>query len=60
VAAGGELAAALAIGVAGYGVSITWWVEGARDLAAARAQVIFATAPFIGALGAWSVLDEHD
>lgn len=43
----GQVAAALVIGAAGYGLSITWWVKGARDLGAARAQVIFATAPFI-------------
>ncbi|MGQ0744856.1 MAG: EamA family transporter [Acidimicrobiales bacterium] len=49
----GQLAAALVVGGAGYGLSITWWVKGARDLGAARAQVIFATAPFIGAVGAW-------
>lgn len=54
----GQVAAALAIGAAGYGLSITWWVKGARDLGAARAQVIFATAPFIGAVGAWVVLAE--
>lgn len=54
----GQVAAALAIGAVGYGLSITWWVKGARDLGAARAQVIFATAPFIGAAVAWVVL--HD
>jgi drug/metabolite transporter (DMT)-like permease len=54
----GQVAAALAIGAAGYGLSITWWVKGARDLGAARAQVIFATAPFIGAAGAWIVLGD--
>lgn len=53
-----QVAAALAIGAAGYGVSITLWVKGARDLGAARAQVIFATAPFIGAVGAWVTLSE--
>lgn len=55
---GGQLMAALLIGAGGYGLSITWWVKGARDLGAARAQVIFATAPFIGAVGAWLVLSE--
>ena len=53
-----QVLAALAIGATGYGLSITWWVRGARDLGAARAQVIFATAPFIGALTAWLVLGE--
>jgi drug/metabolite transporter (DMT)-like permease len=54
----GQVAAALAIGAAAYGLSITWWVKGARDLGAARAQVIFATAPFIGAGVAWAVLGD--
>jgi hypothetical protein len=49
---------ALAIGAAGYGVSITLWVKGARDLGAARGQVIFATAPFLGALVAWTALGD--
>lgn len=53
-----EVVAALAIGGAGYGWSIVSWVAGARDLGAARAQVIFATAPFIGAGIAWAVMHE--
>jgi drug/metabolite transporter (DMT)-like permease len=47
---------ALLIGAVGYGVSITLWVKGARDLGAARGQVIFATAPFVGAVVAWAAL----
>jgi drug/metabolite transporter (DMT)-like permease len=54
----GEVLAALAIGAAGYGASITLWVKGARDLGAARAQVIFATAPFVGVAIAWTFLAE--
>ena len=54
----GQVVAALAIGAAGYGASIVLWVKGARDLGAARGQVIFAAAPFIGALIAWSLLGE--
>lgn len=54
----GQLLGALAIGATGYGLSITWWVKGARDLGAARAQLIFATAPFIGAVGAWMFLND--
>jgi drug/metabolite transporter (DMT)-like permease len=57
--AGSQVVAALAIGALGYGASITLWVKGARDLGAARGQVIFATAPFLGALAAWTVLDER-
>lgn len=55
----GDVVAALVIGAAGYGMSITLWVKGARDLGAARGQVIFATAPFIGAAIAWTVLGEQ-
>ena len=53
-----QIAAALLIGALGYGVSITLWVKGARDLGAARGQVIFATAPFVGALASWTLLGE--
>jgi drug/metabolite transporter (DMT)-like permease len=53
-----QVLAALAIGALGYGLSITLWVKGARDLGAARGQIIFATAPFLGALIAWTVLGE--
>ncbi|EYR64512.1 membrane protein [Actinotalea ferrariae CF5-4] len=54
----GVVGAALLIGALGYGLSITLWVAGARDLGAARAQVVFATAPFLGAVVAWTVLRE--
>ena len=54
----GPIVAALVIGGFGYGASITLWVAGARDLGAARGQLVFATAPFIGALVAWNVLGE--
>lgn len=53
-----QIAAALLIGALGYGLSITLWVKGARDLGAARGQVIFATAPFVGALLSWTLLGE--
>ncbi len=53
-----DIVAALAIGAGGYGLSITLWVKGARDLGAARGQVIFATAPFIGAVVAWTLLGD--
>ncbi len=52
------LVGALVVGAFGYGVSITLWVAGARDLGAARGQLVFATAPFIGAAVAWIVLGE--
>ena len=54
----GQVLAALGVGAAGYGASIVLWVRGARSLGAARGQVIFAAAPFIGAAIAWIVLDE--
>lgn len=54
----GVAGAALLVGALGYGLSITLWVAGARDLGAARAQVVFATAPFLGVLVAWWVLRE--
>jgi drug/metabolite transporter (DMT)-like permease len=49
------IVAALAIGALGYGLSITMWITGARLVGAARGQVIFALAPFIGALLAWPI-----
>ena len=49
---------ALLIGALGFGLSITLWVKGARDLGAARAQVPFAIAPFVGAVISWTVLAE--
>jgi drug/metabolite transporter (DMT)-like permease len=55
----GPIVAALVIGGFGYGASITLWIAGARDLGAARGQLIFATAPFIGALVAWTVLGDE-
>jgi drug/metabolite transporter (DMT)-like permease len=54
----GQIVAALVIGALGYGASITLWVKGARDLGAARGQVIFAAAPFVGAILAWTLLGE--
>jgi drug/metabolite transporter (DMT)-like permease len=50
----GDVLAALLVGVVGYGMSITLWVAGARDLGAARGQLVFATAPFVGAAVAWT------
>ncbi len=47
--------AALAVGALGYGVSMTLWIAGARELGAARGQLVFAAAPFVGALVSWFV-----
>ena len=49
---------ALAVGALGYGASITLWVRGAQQLGAARGQVIFASAPFLGAVISWMVLSD--
>lgn len=54
----GQVLVALVVGALGYGASITLWVKGARDLGAARGQVIFAATPFIGAVVAWVVLGD--
>lgn len=54
----GLVLAVLAVGALGYGASITLWVAAARDLGAARAQVVFATAPFLGAILAWTAFGE--
>lgn len=53
-----DVGAALLIGALGYGASMVLWVKGARELGAARAQLVFATAPFIGVLVAWSARGE--
>lgn len=54
----GAALAALGIGAFGYGISITLWVAGARELGAARGQLVFTTAPFVGAIVAWTALSE--
>ncbi len=56
--AGWPILGALVVGGFGYGASITLWVAGARDLGAARGQLVFATAPFVGAIVAWTVFGE--
>ena len=53
-----SIVGALVVGMLGYGASITLWVRGAQQLGAARGQVIFATAPFIGAVLSWVVLGD--
>lgn len=58
VPGGWPVLAALVVGAFGYGISITLWVAGARELGAARGQLVFATAPFVGAIVSWTVLSE--
>jgi drug/metabolite transporter (DMT)-like permease len=55
---GWSVGGALIVGALGYGASITLWVRGAQQLGAARGQVIFAAAPFLGAVLAWVVLSD--
>ena len=55
---GWSVLGALVVGALGYGASITLWVRGAQQLGAARGQVIFAAAPFIGAVISWVVLGD--
>ena len=55
---GWSIVGALLVGMLGYGASITLWVRGAHQLGAARGQVIFSTAPFLGAALAWIVLGD--
>jgi drug/metabolite transporter (DMT)-like permease len=55
----GVVLAALAVGALGYGASITLWVAGARDIGAARGQLVFAAAPFVGVLVAWVALGDQ-
>jgi len=55
---GWSVIGALIVGAFGYGASITLWVRGAQQLGAARGQVIFATAPFVGAIISWAVLSD--
>lgn len=52
------LVVALLAGGLGYGASITLWVSGARQLGAARAQLVFSTAPFVGVVVAWVVYQD--
>lgn len=54
----GVVVGALVIGALGYGASITLWVAGARDLGAARGQLVFSAAPFVGVLVAWLILGD--
>lgn len=58
VPSGWPVVGALVVGAVGYGASITLWVSGARDLGAARGQLVFAGAPFVGAVVSWTVLGE--
>lgn len=45
------------VGAAGYGLSLRCYLLAQRAFGAARTASVFATAPFIGALGAWALGD---
>jgi drug/metabolite transporter (DMT)-like permease len=57
-APGAQLAAGLAVGALAYGVSIALTISAAQSLGATRAQSVFASAPFFGALLAMVFLGE--
>ncbi|MEW5852596.1 MAG: EamA family transporter [Myxococcota bacterium] len=49
---------ALVLGALSYGVSLVLYIGGAQRLGATRSQVLFSTAPFMGLLVSWMILDE--
>jgi drug/metabolite transporter (DMT)-like permease len=57
-ASGWEIAAALATGALSYGVSIALYIRAAQQMGAVRAQAVFATAPFTGAVLSYGLLAE--
>ncbi len=54
-----ETVALLACGATGYGVSLRLYLLAQRRIGAARTGSVFAIAPFLGALGAWTLGDAH-
>ena len=58
VASPSALATALAVGALSYGASIALYIASAHEIGATRAQGVFATAPFVGALLAFTLLGE--
>jgi drug/metabolite transporter (DMT)-like permease len=48
----------LGLGALSYGVSLVFYIRGAQQLGAARSQVIFASAPFIGCALSWLMLGD--
>jgi drug/metabolite transporter (DMT)-like permease len=57
-AARGQCAAALAVGALAYGVSIALYIRAAQHIGAVRAQAVFASAPFMGAVLSYGLLGE--
>ncbi|BAK82866.1 DMT family transporter [Komagataeibacter medellinensis] len=54
------VAGAMAVGFAGYGVSLVAFMLGLRHLGAARTGAYFALAPFVGAVVSLAVFGVHD
>src|SRR5215510_14977187 len=52
------LVVALVIGALTHGLSLMLYVAGAQQIGAARSQMLFAAAPFVGALLSWTELGE--
>src|SRR5262249_14794907 len=50
--------AALVVGALSYGASIVLYIGAAREIGAARAQAVVASAPFVGALLSFVLLQE--
>jgi drug/metabolite transporter (DMT)-like permease len=53
-----EIATALAVGALAYGVSIALHIRAAQQIGAVRAQAVFASAPFIGAVLSYALLGD--
>jgi drug/metabolite transporter (DMT)-like permease len=49
---------ALGVGAFSYGLSIVLYIQGAQQLGATRAQILFSSSPFVGMLLAWGFLGE--
>lgn len=58
VAGAGAIASALVVGALSYGASIALYIASAHQLGATRAQAIFASAPFLGAVLSFALLRE--
>lgn len=52
------ISSALLLGFVAYGLSIFFYIRAQRDLGAARTSAFYATAPFIGVIISWIVLQE--
>jgi drug/metabolite transporter (DMT)-like permease len=57
-ASSSSVVAALVVGGLSYGASIALYIGSAHELGATRAQAIFASAPFVGAVASFALLGE--